>query len=136
MNTAASKRFLFSAAFALASACISCAHGSAAAQGAPRGGPPTLVVFITVDQFRGDYPSRFPGELTKGIARLTNGGAWFTNGFQDHAITETAPGHASTMSGRFPAHTGIVSNSVGVIDPNYRLLVGRPNEVGASPERL
>ena len=38
------------------------------------------------------------------------------NAFQDHAITETAPGHSVTMSGRFPAHTGIVMNA-GVEDP-------------------
>jgi predicted AlkP superfamily pyrophosphatase or phosphodiesterase len=97
---------------------------------------PKLVVFITVDQLRADYPSRFPGELKHGIARLTNGGAWFTFGFQDHAITETAPGHASIMSGRFPSHTGIASNSIGVIDPKYKLLGGLPSEVGASPERF
>jgi predicted AlkP superfamily pyrophosphatase or phosphodiesterase len=64
------------------------------------------------------------------------GGAWYTNAFQDHAITETAPGHASTMSGRFPASTGIISNSAGVVDPNYELLGGLPNEVGASPDRF
>jgi predicted AlkP superfamily pyrophosphatase or phosphodiesterase len=97
---------------------------------------PTLVVFITVDQLRGDYPTRWPGQLTKGIARLTKGGAWFTNGFQDHAITETAPGHASTMSGRFPASTGIAANSIGVMDPSYELLIGAGNEPGASPTRF
>jgi len=97
---------------------------------------PRLVVLITVDQLRGDYPSRFPGQLKRGLARLTNSGAWFTFGFQDHAITETAPGHASIGSGRFPSHTGIASNSVGVIDPEYTLLAGNPNEVGASPERF
>ena len=95
-----------------------------------------LVLFITVDQLRGDYPTRFAADLKGGLKRLTQNGAWFTNGFQDHAITETAPGHASTMSGRFPRSTGITSNSIGVVDPNYRLLTGTPNEVGASPFRF
>jgi predicted AlkP superfamily pyrophosphatase or phosphodiesterase len=99
-------------------------------------GAAKLVVVITVDQWRGDYPSRFPGEFTHGIARLTNGGAWFSFAVQDHAITETAPGHASIMSGRFPAHTGIAANWIGVVDPNYKLLAGLPNELGASPQRF
>jgi len=63
-------------------------------------------------------------------------GAWFVNAFQDHAITETAPGHASTMSGRFPRSTGIASNAAGVVDVDYPLLVGLDNEVGASPRRF
>src|SRR5919198_2969018 len=83
---------------------------------------PTLVVLITVDQFRGDYLGRFGAQLTGGLARLARGGAWFTNAFQDHATTETAPGHASTMSGRFPRSTGIVRNSAGVPDPQAPLL--------------
>ncbi|MEK7403428.1 MAG: alkaline phosphatase family protein [Gemmatimonadota bacterium] len=98
--------------------------------------PPKLLVFITVDQLRGDYPSRFGADLKSGLKRLTQRGAWFTYAFQDHAITETAPGHASPLSGRFPRSTGITSNSVGVVDPNFHLLVGLPNEVGASPLRF
>src|SRR5690349_8133200 len=77
---------------------------------------PTLLVFITVDQLRGDYFDRWGNQLTGGLGRLKKGGAWFTDAFQDHGITETAPGHASTMSGRFPAHTGIMSNLYGVPD--------------------
>jgi Type I phosphodiesterase / nucleotide pyrophosphatase len=92
-------------------------------------------VFITVDQLRGDMLDRYRGDLRYGYARLMRG-AWFTNAFQDHAITETAPGHASTMSGRFPRSTGITSNLVGVIDPDYPLLTGLPNESGASPARF
>ena len=96
---------------------------------------PKLIVFITVDQLRGDMLSRYRSDLRYGYARLMRG-AWFTNAFQDHAITETAPGHASAMSGRFPRSTGITSNLTGVIDPNYRLLTGLPLETGASPERF
>jgi predicted AlkP superfamily pyrophosphatase or phosphodiesterase len=95
---------------------------------------PKLVLFITIDQFRGDYPSRYEKEFKYGLKRLLNGGAWFQQGYQDHGITETAPGHASTMSGRFPRSTGIASNSIGVVDTDYRLLTG--TEVGASPKRF
>lgn len=78
---------------------------------------PTLVVFITVDQLRADYLTRFGPQLTGGLGRLARGGAFFTNAMLDYATTETAPGHATGMSGRFPSHTGIVSNSLGVYDP-------------------
>lgn len=106
------------------------APGALAAQAAPapaaRGAArPTLLVFLTVDQMRADYlTTRFGRQLTGGLARLRDGGALFTNAHQDHAITETAPGHASTMSGRFPSHTGIFRNAAGVQDPQAPLLDG------------
>ena len=103
----------------------------AAAQTAPR---PTLVVLITVDQLRPDYLTRWPGQLTGGLARLYGGGAVFTHAYQDHGITETAPGHASTLSGRFPRGTGIVRNAAGVGDPRAPLIGG--GGAGASPFRF
>ena len=102
---------------------------------APVADKPTLVVFITVDQMRADYFARFKPQLTSGLKRLHDGGAFFKNGFQDHAITETAPGHASTMSGRFPVHTGITANSMGV-NTTSAPLIGGATEIGASPFRF
>ena len=95
---------------------------------------PTLVVFITIDQMRADYFERFKSQLTGGLKRLHDEGAFFTQGYQDHAITETAPGHASTMSGRFPVHTGIMMNSQGV-NTSSAPLINAP-EQGASPFRF
>lgn len=96
---------------------------------------PTLVVFLTVDQMRGDYPARFKNDLTSGLKRLIDGGAFFENGFQDHAVTETAPGHATLTSGRFPVHTGIAANAQGVNTDSAPLL-GGATETGASPFRF
>lgn len=126
-------------ALALAAALAAPAAGAQAPTTPARRRPapdqvPTLVVFFTVDQMRGDYFQRFETQLTGGLARLARGGALFTNAFQDHAITETAPGHASTLSGRFPAHTGIVYNSAGVEDPQAPVL-GAPS-MHASPFRF
>jgi predicted AlkP superfamily pyrophosphatase or phosphodiesterase len=90
---------------------------------------------ITIDGFRADYLERFGPQLQGGLARLKNGGAWFTNAHQDHGITETAPGHASLLSGRFPRSTGIIANLVGVIDPDSPLL-GFSGVMGASPRRF
>jgi predicted AlkP superfamily pyrophosphatase or phosphodiesterase len=118
---------------------MSCMHATASAEGAVApnlSAPPKLLVFITVDQLRGDMLGRYASDLKHGYRRLMEGGAWFTNAFQDHAITETAPGHASTMSGRFPRSTGIVSNTEGVNTREFPLLVGLPSELGASPERF
>lgn len=107
---------------------------AARAQSSPAPTRPKLLVFITVDQMRSDYFTRFRPRLTGGLKRLYDGGAFFSEGYQDHAITETAAGHASTMSGRFPRRTGIVRNSMGVADPQSPLLTSRDN--GASPFRF
>jgi predicted AlkP superfamily pyrophosphatase or phosphodiesterase len=95
---------------------------------------PRLVVFLTVDQLRPDYLDRWARQLTGGLGRLSQRGAFFPNAFQDHAITETAPGHASTLSGRFPRSTGILRNAAGVEDPQAPLLTSR--DPGASPYRF
>lgn len=101
----------------------------------PAGTAPSLVVMITIDGFRAGNLEKFGPQLTGGLARLMKGGAWFTNAHQDHAITETAPGHASLLSGRFPRSTGIAANRVGVVDPEAPLL-GTSGIVGASPKRF
>jgi len=102
-----------------------------AREGAPR---PKLVLFLTVDQLRPDYLVRWDKQLSGGFRRLLDRGLFYTRGVQDHAITETAPGHASTLSGRFPYSTGIARNSAGVNTPDAPL-VGSAG-TGASPFRF
>jgi predicted AlkP superfamily pyrophosphatase or phosphodiesterase len=63
---------------------------------------PRLVVFLTIDQLRPDYLDRWARQLTGGLGRLSQHGAFFVYAYHDLAITESEPGHASTMSGRFP----------------------------------
>lgn len=117
-------------------ACASASNEAQPVASHSREPQPTLVVLLTVDQFRGDYIQRFRPQLTGGIGRLAKGGAWYTNAHHDHGITETAPGHASLLSGRFPRSTGISSNLAGVIDPAFPLLEFYPGEPGASPGRF
>ncbi len=133
-------RLLLAPLFIAACALARPPHGAAASSAvvtapAPTAAAPTLVVFITVDQLRGAYLARYGPALTGGLKRLLGTGAVFANGFQDHGITETAPGHASTMSGRFPVHTGIIMNSQGVNTREYPLLVGSAGP-GAAPYRF
>ena len=95
---------------------------------------PRLVVVITVDQLRPDYLDRYRPQLNGGFAMLLKAGASFTDAYQDHAVTETAPGHATILSGRWPAHTGIIRNLAGVQDQAAPLIgVTGP---GASPMRF
>ncbi|HZF72292.1 MAG TPA: hypothetical protein VEZ51_02610, partial [Gemmatimonadaceae bacterium] len=47
-------------------------------QAAGQRSPPTLIVLITIDQFRADYIDRFDRQLHGGLARISRGGAWFT----------------------------------------------------------
>lgn len=96
---------------------------------------PQLVVLLTVDQLRPDYLLRWESEFTGGFKRLLDRGAFFTNALHDHATTETAPGHATLGSGRFPRHTNIVRNEVGVGDPQSPLVAGARGG-GASPWRF
>ena len=92
-----------------------------------------LVVVLVVDQMRGDYLERFGAGFTGGLRRLARQGAVFTRAYQDHGLTETAPGHATIMSGRHPSSTGIVRNAEGVEDTGAEGLDGG---AGSSPDRF
>jgi predicted AlkP superfamily pyrophosphatase or phosphodiesterase len=115
---------------------------------------PRLVLLVVVDQFRADYLERF-GDLfgENGLRRLTTRGASWTNAHYDHTPTYTAPGHATLMTGTWPAQNGIVGNlwfdrEAGRVveniadpddrpnQPRYQLFGGSPNELPASPRRL
>src|SRR5947209_13214614 len=95
---------------------------------------PKLLVVITVDQLRPDYLDRYRTQLNGGLAMLVKQGADFTEAYQDHAVTETAPGHSTILSGGWPAHTGIIRNTAGVQDSAAPLIgIAGP---GASPARF
>src|SRR2546427_7713293 len=95
---------------------------------------PKLLVVITVDQLRPDYLDRYRTQLNGGLAMLVKQGGDFTEAYQDHAVTETAPGHSTILSGRWPAHTGIIRNTAGVQDSAAPLIgIAGP---GASPARF
>lgn len=71
---------------------------------------PRLLLFVSVDQMRFDYLTRFEALFKGGFRRLLDQGAVFTNARYRHANTETGPGHAVLLSGRSPRHSGIVAN--------------------------
>lgn len=114
---------------------LTIALGLAAFRAAPAPVAPSLIVVLTVDQLRPDYLSRWQGQWSGGFRRLLDQGAMFLNGRQDHAATQTAPGHATVLSGRYPSRTGIPLNDIGVGDSTVTL-VGVPEGEGASPRRF
>jgi len=109
---------------------------------------PKLVLLIVVDQFRYDYLERFSDLFTDngGFKRLTRDGASWTQSNYDHMPTYTAPGHATMLTGAYPAESGIVGNEwpdratgkrvTSVSDTTVNLLGGAANEVASSPKRL
>ena len=108
---------------------------------------PRLVLLIVADQFRYDYLDRF-GDLfgERGLKRLLREGASWVDANYDHVPTYTAPGHATMLTGAYPAATGIVGNDwpdresgkkvSSVSDDSTVLLGSSGSEKGSSPRRL
>src|SRR5205085_11007911 len=119
---------------------------------------PSLVVVITVDQFRGDYLARFRDHLAPGGLRmLVEGGANFTDCRYRHAVTKTAAGHAVVLTGVHANIHGIINNAWidrttmmrgNCVDDDSVQILGRADDAGgvrlpgsagvtgASPPRL
>lgn len=105
-----------------------------------------LVLLIAVDQFRGDYMSRFDANYKEGIRRLMSDGAVFTSAKVEHYPTVTAVGHAAMLSGAIPADSGIIGNDwfdresgavvTSVSDSTVQVLGGTDPALAASPRRL
>jgi predicted AlkP superfamily pyrophosphatase or phosphodiesterase len=73
---------------------------------------PRLVLQITVDQMRGDFPMRYKDRLGEGGFRyLLEKGTHYINAHYQHADTETPIGHAALFTGTYPAHNGIVAGN-------------------------
>lgn len=74
---------------------------------------PRLVVVVSFDQYRGDYPKRFaPFADRRGFARMRAEGAEFTKCLFGHATTKTGPGHATLLTGANAARTGVTGNDM------------------------
>src|SRR4030095_11890316 len=130
--------------FAFLTAPLITAQRSPASQRAKR---PKLVLLIVVDQFRYDYLERFNDLFVEnGLRRLMRDGASWTQSNYDHIPTYTGPGHATMLTGAYPAESGIIGNEwpdratgkrvTSVSDSTVTLLGGVPNEGGSSPRRL
>ena len=94
---------------------------------------PKLVLQITVDQLRGDLPTRYFDRLGEGGLRfLLDEGIVYRDAHHAHANTETIVGHTTLATGAHPSAHGMVGNlwfdretgftTYNVEDPDYRLL--------------
>jgi arylsulfatase A-like enzyme len=77
-------------------------------------GRPRLLVTIVVDQLAGWIADERWPQLSKdgGFARLVREGTWIKQMLYAHAVTDTAPGHASLYTGVTPRESGIFANDV------------------------
>ncbi|WP_426051328.1 alkaline phosphatase family protein [Brevundimonas sp. SL161] len=71
---------------------------------------PSLVVTIVVDQLSSNLFNQYRDRFTGGLHTLASTGLVYANGFQQHAMTETCPGHATILTGVNPASAGIPAN--------------------------
>ena len=108
---------------------------------------PRLAVMIVVDQFREPYLDRYGDLFTGGFRRLLDRGRLYTRASHDHAVTETAVGHATLATGVYPMRHGIVANEWQVRTPKGLVdvsnvgdstvkIVGYPTLAGVSPHYL
>ncbi len=74
------------------------------------GQPPALIVTLVVDQFGADLFNQYRARFTGGLKRLADQGRVYANGYQQHAMTETCPGHATILTGLNPDRAGIPAN--------------------------
>jgi predicted AlkP superfamily pyrophosphatase or phosphodiesterase len=109
---------------------------------------PKLVVFLSIDQLRGDYLPEMEDRLGEGGFRyLMDKGAWYTQAQFAHASTYTSTGHATLVTGANADKHGMVGNQwmdpktgitiYSVADTNYPLLNEQSSPTsGRSPKRL
>jgi len=94
---------------------------------------PKLILQITVDQLRGDLPTRYYDRLGEGgFKYFWESGVVYRNAHHAHANNETIVGHTTLATGAHPSHHGMVGNlwfdresgvlTYNVEDSRYRLL--------------
>ena len=72
---------------------------------------PALVVVLVIDGLPQEQVVKYRDQFGRGgFLRLLNEGAWYGDGHHGHAVTLTAPGHATILTGTYPYRTGIIAN--------------------------
>jgi len=75
---------------------VFCSFGSSVVYAQSIKKPPSLIVQITVDQLRGDLPTRYYDQLGEGGFKfLWESGVVYRNAHHAHANTETIVGHTT-----------------------------------------
>jgi len=130
--TVQTRRILLMTGISIAAFLAACAQETAEVS-ANVAAKPKLILQITVDQFRGDLPTRYADRLGEGGLRyLLEEGIHYNNAHHGHANTETIVGHVTLATGAHPAAHGMIGNiwfdrttgvtTYNIEDPNYSLL--------------
>jgi arylsulfatase A-like enzyme len=98
---------------------------------------PKLVVLLVIDGLPQRQVLAYRDQLAPdGLARFLERGAWFADAHYGHALTVTAPGHATMLTGAYPHRTGIIANEWRDLSTGAEVYcVGDPVH-GASPRNL
>jgi len=129
---------------------LACLASSTLAPSILQAGPPAdrpkLVVWIIVDQLRGDMPWRYlPESAAGGLRQLRRRGTWCRNAHFEHATTFTAVGHATLLTGAYVPQHGIAGNEWrdpvtgrdgGAVEDDRCTLLAPGARRGCSPHRL
>lgn len=108
---------------------------------------PRLVVIVVVDQLASFLLDRYADVYTGGFRRLLDRGYRYTNAAHDHALTETAAGHATLSTGVWPSRHGVIANEwwqrrgqgwrfTYSVSDSASPIVGYPSAAGRSPANL
>jgi predicted AlkP superfamily pyrophosphatase or phosphodiesterase len=106
---------------------------------------PRLAVVVVVDQMRTSYLEDFAHDFGHGFGRLREQGSVFINANHDHALTETAAGNVTIVTGTYPSRHGVVGNDIwdrhtrqlrGAVLDSEHGMVGAVRRSGRSPWRM
>jgi arylsulfatase A-like enzyme len=84
--------------------------GPAAEQGSGAAERPRLVVLLVLDQFPTEYIQLYGHQWTRGLRRLVDESALFTEAAYPYGRTATCAGHGTISTGAFPQRHGLVGN--------------------------
>jgi predicted AlkP superfamily pyrophosphatase or phosphodiesterase len=101
---------------------------------------PALVVVLVIDGLPQEQVVKYRDLYGKGgFQRLLEDGAWFADAHHRHAVTLTAPGHATMLTGSYPYRNGIIANEWLDRDsfaPTYNTGDANATYIGADTKKL
>jgi Type I phosphodiesterase / nucleotide pyrophosphatase len=101
---------------------------------------PRLVVFLAIDGLPQRQVVDYRDQLAPdGLRRFLDRGAWFSDAHYGHSNTQTAPGHATMLTGAYPHRTGIIANewrNLATGEPEYNTADPAHSYIGHKTQKL
>jgi len=102
----------------------------------PPVGTPRLVVIVVVDQMQADFLDRYDRFWDGGLRWMLDNSVRFNDAHHDHAVTATAPGHATLATGCFPSRHAIYSNYWIDRESGEEVYSAADDDWNTTPERM